>query len=114
MDERRKFERVKLPPSALIHVLDEEGKRIGRVVMLGPGGLLIETDARFVEGSPQRVVLVDKSERIHRSLVVVEKYRTEEGIAMEFRALEVEAGIDIGILIGKYSITGPAAHERAG
>jgi len=109
MDERRKLERVRLPESAAVYVVDEDGKRMGRVVTLGPGGLLIETTTRLPEGSPHHIVLVDESERIHRSLVVVARYRAGGGTALDFRALDIEAAVDIGIIIGKYTGAAQAA-----
>jgi hypothetical protein len=103
MEERRKFDRVKLPASAAVYALDEDGKRLGRVLKLGPGGLVLETSAPLVEGSPHHIVLVEEGEHIRRSFVVVVRFRSPEGIALEFRAVDIEAAIDIGIIIGKYS-----------
>jgi hypothetical protein len=103
MEERRKFDRVKFPASAGVYALDDEGKRIGRVLKMGPGGLVLETSTQLVEGSPHHIVLVEESEHIRRSLVVVVRFRLPEGTALEFRAVDIEAAIDIGILIGKYS-----------
>ena len=40
MDERRKFERVNLPAAANIYAEDGEGRRIGRLRILGRGGFL--------------------------------------------------------------------------
>ena len=109
MDERRKFERVRLPESAAVYVLDENGQRIGRVRKLGSGGLLLETSTKLVEGSPHHVVLLEESERIQRLLVVVVRHCSLGAVTLEFRALDIEAAIDIGILIGKYSPTVQAA-----
>jgi hypothetical protein len=109
MDERRKFERVQLPASAAVYVLDENGQRIGPVRKLGPGGLLLETATKLVEGSPHRVVLIEESERIQRPLVVVVRYCSVGTITLEFRALDIESAIDIGIVMGKYSAVVQAA-----
>jgi hypothetical protein len=105
MDERRKFERVRLPESAALYVLDENGQRAGRVLKLGTGGLLLETTAKFAEGSPQHFMLVEESESIRRALVGVVRYGSPGVVGLEFRALDIESAIDIGILIGKYSVS---------
>jgi hypothetical protein len=103
MEERRKFDRVRLPASAGVYALDEDGKRLGRVLKIGAGGLVLETAAQLAEGSPHHIVLVEESEHIRRPLVVVFRFRSPEGIVLEFRAVDIEAAIDIGIIIGKYS-----------
>jgi hypothetical protein len=106
----RKFERVRLPQNTDVFALDEYGRRLGRVHTLGPGGLLLATNAQLMEGSPYHIVLVDESEHIRRPLVVVVRYRNDEGIGLEFRAMDIDTAVDIGIIIGKYYAAAHAAH----
>ena len=103
MDERRKCERLRLPDSACIYILDEEGKRFGRVCLLGFGGLVLRTETPFVEGRPLKAKLVDQALHICRDIILVASYRSPDGIGFEFRALDTDTAIEIGITLGHYS-----------
>jgi hypothetical protein len=102
MDERRRYERVKLPDNAKVFAQDSAGKRLGPVRIIGEGGLLIETKHPFADGSPHQVVIVEQAEGIHREVTVVTRYTCPEGVGFEFRSLDVDAAVEIGVLIGKY------------
>ena len=102
MGERRRFAHVKLPHTARVFVLDSKGLRIGPVRMIGEGGLLIATKRQFAEGSPHQFTLLEEGEDIHREITAVARYHLPEGAAFEFRSLQAEAAIEIGVIIGKY------------
>lgn len=102
MQERRKYERVRLPNSAKVVVLDSDGKQIGRVRTIGQGGLSVQTERKFAELSPLHITVVDESEGIRRDLAAAVRYKTPDGIGVEFVGLSVEAAVEIGVIIGKY------------
>jgi hypothetical protein len=102
MDERRRFERVTLPETAKVFAVDSEGKRLGPVRMIGEGGLLVETTHPFADGSPHEISIVEQAEGIHRQVTVVTRYTRTEGVGFQFKSLDVDAAVEIGVLIGKY------------
>lgn len=108
VDKRRKFERIMLPADAGVYVTDSAGNRIGFVRVLGGGGMFVETAEDFAEHSPHEFVLIDESEGIKREVTAVMRYRTEDGVAFEFRSLDVDAAVEIGIIIGKHYASQPA------
>jgi hypothetical protein len=106
----RRFERVRLPEAARVTLLNEEGNLLGRVRMIAAGGLLLETEAQFVLDSPHKVTLVDEQLGIRRDLTLVCRYQNQEGAGFEFRALDVDAAVEIGIIIGSYYAAAHSAH----
>jgi hypothetical protein len=108
VDKRRKFERIMLPADAGVYVTDSIGNRVGSVRVLGRGGMLVETAEDFAEHSPHEFVLVDESEGINRDITAVVRYRTSDGVAFEFRSLDVDGAVEIGIIIGKHYASQPA------
>ncbi len=102
MDERRRFERVTLPGTSKVYATDEQKRRLGPVMMVGRGGFLFKSDLPFQAGQHAIVTLVDESEGISRELKVVVRYVRDEGIGVEFENLEVDAAVEIGVIIGKY------------
>jgi Tfp pilus assembly protein PilZ len=102
MDERRKFERVNIPSSAKVMAEDRLGKTLGLVRVLGRGGLFVDTQTHFREGSSQTLVIVDEEEGIRRALQAVTRYITPAGVGFEFEKLDPDAAVEIGVIIGKY------------
>jgi len=102
MDDRRKFERIALPESTKVYAHDARGERLGRVRMIGRGGLLVDTRQVIAPGSHHELVLVDDTEGIKRPVPVVARYATPHGIGFEFESLEPDAAVEIGVIIGKY------------
>ncbi len=102
MDERRRFERMRLSETAQILVISEEGRRLGTVRALGAAGMIVETREFFAEGSPHHLLLVDEAENIRLEVTAVTRQLTPEGVNFDFRALSVEAAVEIGFLVGKY------------
>jgi hypothetical protein len=101
-DDRRKFERITLPDSTKVFAHDSHGERLGRIRVIGRGGLLVETRQAFVPGSHHELVLVDDTEGIKRPVGAVARYTTRQGIGFEFESLEPDAAVEIGVIIGKY------------
>lgn len=102
MDDRRKFERITLPDSTKVFAHDARGERLGRIRVIGRGGLMVETRQAFAPGSHHELVLVDDTEGIKRPVPAVVRYVTPQGIGFEFESLEPDAAVEIGVIIGKY------------
>lgn len=102
LDDRRKFERITLPDSTKVFAHDGRGERLGRIRIIGRGGLLVETRQAISPGSRHELVLVDDTEGIKRPVPVVARYSSPQGIGFEFESLEPDAAVEIGVIIGKY------------
>ena len=102
IDDRRKFERITLPESTRVFAHDAKGERLGRIRVIGRGGLLVETRQAITPGSHHELVLVDDTEGIKRPVPAVARYSSPQGIGFEFESLEPDAAVEIGVIIGKY------------
>jgi hypothetical protein len=100
-DERRKHERIGVPQNAVI-AQDKKGKLLGMVRQLARGGMLIEGDAGMKKGKKYTVTIVDESEGIKRKVDLVVRYTDDRHVGCEFERLNVDAAVELGILIGKY------------
>ncbi len=109
MDERRKFERVNLPASANIYAEDAEGRRVGRLRILGRGGFLLDTRLSFTIGNIHVLTIVAEAQGIRRPVQAVVRYSMEPGIGFEFVKLEPDAAVEIGVLLGRYYEAASAA-----
>jgi PilZ domain len=101
-DERRRFERVDIPESARIQVLDSNGKKLGLLKILGRGGMLFCCETPYPPGARAMFQICDHEEGITRSVNTIVRYFNDEGIACEFEKLEIDAAVDIGVWIGKF------------
>ena len=101
-ENRRKYERVKLPEAAGIYVTDDQGKRVGAVRELGLGGMLVDTTLTCHEGYMLSLVLVDESEGIRRHVKTVSCYQVPNGVGFHFHTLEPQAAVEVGVIIGKH------------
>jgi hypothetical protein len=106
MEDRRKFERVQIPESAKVYAEDSTGKRLGAVVMIGRGGMLLMVPQGLLAGTRQTMYVVDESEGIRREVPVVVRYSMPDGVGCEFETLEPDAAVEIGVIIGKYYSAG--------
>ena len=102
MENRRNYERVKIPETAGIYAIEEGGKRMGPVRELGLGGMLVDTKLPCREGDMLSLVLVDESQGIHRHVKTVSCYKTAEGVGFHFHTLEPQAAVEVGVIIGKH------------
>ncbi len=105
--ERRDFKRITIPATANIFADDESGNHLGRIRMLGRGGLLLETIRRFPPGEILIVTIVAEHDRICRQVHMEQRYTSPDGhVGFEFNSLDTEAAVAIGVLINKYRAPG--------
>lgn len=102
MEDRRKFERVTIPESARIFVLDKRGNRLGPLRILGRGGMLFESVREIPNGTHMGFHLSDETEDIRREISAVVRYQSPEGIGVEFEKLDADTAVEIGVWIGRY------------
>lgn len=102
MEDRRRYERVRLPEAAQAYVLAADGSRLGLVRVLGAGGLFVETNLRFAEFTPHKIYLVDEEANIRRKLTVITRHSGSDGVGFEFLSLDLSVAVEIGIIIGRY------------
>jgi hypothetical protein len=102
MDNRRKYERVRLPETAQTYVLGSDGERLGLVRVLGAGGLFVETERRFPEFTSHRISLVDEGAAIHRRIIAVARRAAPDGVGFEFLTPDIDLAFEIGIIVGRY------------
>ncbi len=100
--ERRRFERVDVAFSAGVQVTDRKGKVMGVVRQLGRGGFMLEPNKPVKTGKKYELLIVDKSENVRRAVTAVALYADARYAGFEFQHLDIDAAVDIGILIGKY------------
>jgi PilZ domain-containing protein len=100
--ERRRFERVDVSFAAGVQVTDRKGKVMGVLRQLGRGGFMLEPEKAVKPGKKYEVLIVDKGEGIRRAVTAVARYADARYAGFEFQNLDVDAAVDIGILIGKY------------
>ncbi len=103
MDERRQFDRINLPATANIFADDDQGNRLGRIIILGRGGFLLQTKRKFPINVPLDLTIVAERDAVCRPVRVVQRYITDAGCGgFEFQNLDTEAAVEIGVLVGKY------------
>src|SRR4051812_48387225 len=100
--ERRNFERVKIPEAAGVYVASAQGKRVGNVVMLGRGGLMLSTEHKFDKGHAGNFILIDDTNGIRTPFRATVRYKNPEGVGFEFDKLPTEAAVEVGVVIGKH------------
>jgi len=105
--EKRKYERVTLPPDAQAYVEDGNGKRLGPLRVIGQGGLLCECDpGLYRPGQMVLLRIVDPTEGIERNINAEVRYSEEKGIGFSFDDLGPDSAVEIGVIIGKYYAAG--------
>jgi hypothetical protein len=105
--EKRKYERVVLPPDAPAYVADATGKRLGAVRVIGQGGLFCEGDPKLYRpGHTMLLRIVDPTEDIDRNINCVVRYTEPSGVGFAFDDLGPDSAVEIGVLIGKYYSAG--------
>ena len=100
--EHRKFERVRIPESARVFVTADDKAELGTVRMLGRGGFLLASKQKFTPGEKKVVYLVDEGEGIRRQVRAVVRYVRPEGVGFEFEALDADAAVEVGVIIGRH------------
>lgn len=102
MHDRRQFERVGIPESARLFVRDGRGKKIGRVLTLGRGGMMVDALRDMPIGDRFVLTLSDEVEGNSCSVAALVRYRSDEGFGCEFERLDVEAAVEIGVWMGRF------------
>ena len=103
LKERRYFDRIVVPATANLFLEDDQGNRFGRIRMLGRGGFLLETSRRFPAAETLAFTIVGEQDGVRRQIHAVQRYTNPDGdVGFEFHALEPDAALEIGVLIGKY------------
>ena len=98
--ERRKFERVSLPPNAKAYVTTQDGKRVGNLSVVGRGGFQVDTTEKYKPGEAYSFVIVDESEGISRGVWAIPRMVTPDAVGFEFESLEADAAVEVGVIIG--------------
>lgn len=101
-DERRRFERVEIEYDAKVRVTDSKGQLLGMVRQIGRGGVAIEPEKPFKKDRKLKLVISDPSEKIRFQVNAIVRYAGPRQVGFEFRDLDADAAVDVGILIGKY------------
>ena len=103
LKERRSSDRVLIPATANVFADDEEGNRLGRIRMIGPGGFLLETNRRFPPGEILLITLIAERDNVRREVYAEQRYTSPDGhVGFEFKSLDPEAAAEIGVLTRKY------------
>jgi hypothetical protein len=102
MDDRRRFERIDVPQSSRLFALDENGNKLGKLKILGRGGMLFISSIPFKPGSKHTLQISDEVEGIVRPVQAVIRYHTFEGVGCEFEKLDTDAAVEIGVWIGRF------------
>ncbi len=100
--ERRKFERVEVGHEAKVRVTDPKGQLLGTLRQIGRGGIALEPEKPFKKDKKLKIVISDESEKIRFQVNVVVRHAGPRHVGLEFRDLDADAAVDVGILIGKY------------
>ena len=100
--ERRRFERVDVDYAAKVRVTDSKGQLLGILRQIGRGGIALEPEKPFKKDKRLKIVISEESEKIRFQVNAVVRYASPRQVGLEFRDLDAEAAVDVGILIGKY------------
>lgn len=100
--ERRRFERVEVGYAAKVRVTDTKGHLLGILRQIGRGGIALEPEKPFKKDKKLKIVISDDSEKMRFQVNAVVRYAGPRQVGLEFRDLDAEAAVDVGILIGKY------------
>ncbi len=111
LDDRRKFERVRIPDFARVFIASEDQQPVGPVRLLGRGGFMVSTTQKFSVGERRSFALIDEPEGIWRRVVAVVRSVGPEGVGFEFEDLDADAAVEVGVIIGRH-YTPPAVSGR--
>ena len=113
MDDRREFERIKIPESARIYVRDSAGKKIGVMHTLGRGGMMVDCPRELAIGTRLKLTLADDVEGHSCEVTSIVRYKSDGGYGCEFEKLDVESAVEIGVWMGRfYSYTEQDSKSR--
>ena len=102
MEDRRKFERISVPTAARLFAETPDGKRLGPIRELGKGGLLVETSDDLALGETYQIVIVDGRQQVRREVSATVRYLKDTTVGLQFHNLELDAAVEIGVLVAKF------------
>lgn len=101
-EERRRFERVNIAPTARILVMDD-GKKVGELRQLARGGFSMKTDQSYEKDTKTHLfTIVEPGEDIQVEVKARIRFVERDQAGFEFVELDPDAAVDVGIIIGKY------------
>ena len=101
-DERRRDQRYAVPRAAEIHLCDERGRKLGKVLVLARGGVLVQTSHSFERERSYQLWIADEGSGIRRAVTVQVLDRRSAGLVLRFDDLQSDAALEIGVMIGRY------------
>ncbi|HEV2965056.1 MAG TPA: PilZ domain-containing protein [Candidatus Angelobacter sp.] len=101
--ERRKFERIDIPYSSQVLVLDSKSKKVGVLRQLGRGGFMMEPERTYTkDGKTYKFIIHEPLEDIRIQINARVRYADPRFVGFEFVDLDADAAVEVGIIIGKY------------
>jgi PilZ domain-containing protein len=101
-EEKRRFERIDIAPTARILVMDD-GKKVGELRQLARGGFSMKTDKSYEKDTKTHLfTIVEPGEDIHVDVKARIRFVERGHAGFEFVDLDADAAVDVGIIIGKY------------
>jgi len=101
--ERRKFERIEIPYSSQVLVLDAKSKKVGVLRQLGRGGFMMEPERTYAkDGKVHKLILHEPLEDIRVQVNARVRYADPRFTGFEFVDLDADSAVEVGIIIGKY------------
>lgn len=101
--ERRKFERIDIPFSSQVLVLDAKSKKVGVLRQLGRGGFMMEPEKTYIkDGKTYKFVIHEPQEDIRVQINARVRYADPRFAGFEFVDLDADSAVEVGIIIGKY------------
>lgn len=101
--ERRKFERIDIPFSSQVLVLDAKSKKVGVLRQLGRGGFMMEPEKAYAkDGKSHKLIIHEPLEDIRIQITARVRYADPRFAGFEFVDLDADSAVEVGIIIGKY------------
>jgi c-di-GMP-binding flagellar brake protein YcgR len=101
--DRRRFERVDIAQSSQVVVLEEQGKRVGVLRQIGRGGFMMEPEKPYSkDGTTHKLTIHEPGEQMQIEIKARVVYVKPDVVGFEFVDLDVDAAVEVGIIIGKY------------
>jgi len=101
-DEKRRFERIDIAPTARILVMDDE-KKVGELRQLARGGFSMKTDKSYEKDSKIHLfTIVESGEDIRVDVKARIRFVERGHAGFEFVDLDPDSAVEVGIIIGKY------------
>lgn len=103
IDEKRRFERIDIAPSARILVLNGEETKVGELRQLARGGFSMKTEKSYDKDTKiHQFIIVEPAEDIRVEVRARIRFVERGHAGFEFVDLDPDAAVEVGIIIGKY------------